>query len=62
MPILPNTESSLLVRTSFADEEAWLDALSVVLTETEDGFKAYVEVVGDKSWENADWGCFGKLL
>lgn len=56
MPILPNTENSLLVRTSFADEEAWLDALSVVLTENEDGFKAYVEVVDDKSWENADWG------
>lgn len=55
MPILPKTENSLLVRTSFADEKAWLDALSVVLTENEDGFRAYVEVVDDPAWENVDW-------
>lgn len=55
MPILPKTENSLLVRTSFADEKAWLDALSVVLTENEDGFSAYVEVIADNAWENADW-------
>lgn len=55
MPILPKTENSLLVRTSFADEKAWLDARSVVLSENEDGFRAYVEVVDDPAWENADW-------
>lgn len=55
MPILPKTENSLLVRTSFADEKAWLDALSVVLTENKDGFRAYVEVIDDNAWENADW-------
>jgi hypothetical protein len=55
MPFLPKTENSLLVRTSFADEKAWLDARSVVLSENEDGFRAYVEVVDDPAWENADW-------
>jgi hypothetical protein len=55
MPILPSTENSLLVRTSFADAKAWANALSVVLTENEDGFRAYVEVVDDNAWENADW-------
>ncbi|AOT02598.1 DUF6924 domain-containing protein [Arthrobacter sp. U41] len=55
MPILPSTENSLLVRTSFADAEAWADALSVVRTENEDGFRAYVEVVDDNAWEDADW-------
>lgn len=55
MPILPKTEDSVLVRTSFADETAWLDALSVVMTENEDGFRAYVEVVDDPAWENVEW-------
>ncbi|MFK0072212.1 DUF6924 domain-containing protein [Arthrobacter woluwensis] len=55
MPILPKTENSVLVRTSFADEKAWLDAISVVLTENEDGFRAYVEVVDDSAWENVEW-------
>lgn len=41
--------------TSFADEKAWLDALSVVLTENEDGFRAYMEVVDDPAWEIVDW-------
>ena len=55
MPILPSTENSLLVRTSFADAKAWADALSVVMTENEDGFRAYVEVVDDSAWEHAAW-------
>ena len=55
MPILPSTENSLLVRTSFADDKAWADALSIVLTENEDGFRAYVKVVDDNGWENAGW-------
>jgi hypothetical protein len=55
MPILPSTENSLLVRTSFADAKAWADALSVVLTENEDGFRAFVEVVDDNAWEDAGW-------
>lgn len=54
MPVLPKTESSLLVRTTFADERAWLDVVSVVLTENDDGFRAYVEVVDDPVWENVD--------
>jgi hypothetical protein len=55
MPIPSNTENSLLIRTCFVDERAWLDALSVVLTENEDGFRAYVEVVDDTAWEDAGW-------
>ena len=55
MPILPSTENSLLVRTCFADAKAWADALSAVMTENEDGFRAYVEAVDDNAWEAADW-------
>ena len=55
MPILPSTENSLLVRTSFADATAWADALSVVMTENEDGFRAYVDVVDDSAWDGVSW-------
>ncbi|POH72146.1 hypothetical protein CVS27_16765 [Arthrobacter glacialis] len=55
MPILPSTENSLLVRTAFSDAKAWAGALAAVQTENEDGFRAYVEVIDDISWENADW-------
>ncbi|GIU56993.1 hypothetical protein [Arthrobacter sp. NicSoilC12] len=54
MPI-PSGENSLLVRTSFANDKAWADALSIALSENEDGFRAYVQVVDDSAWENADW-------
>ncbi|MEW9870827.1 hypothetical protein [Arthrobacter sp. HS15c] len=55
MPILSSTANSLLVRTSFADARAWADALSVVLTQNEHGFRTYVEVVDDNAREEADW-------
>lgn len=48
MPILPSTENSLLVRTNFADAKAWADALSVVLTENEDG--SCFSVSGSGRW------------
>jgi hypothetical protein len=55
MLILPRTGDSLLVRTAFGNEDAWVDALSTVLTETEDGFRAYVKVVDDIAWDRVGW-------
>lgn len=55
MLLLPTSDNSLVVRTTFSDEERWEDALSVVLTENEDGFRAYVEVVDDSAWDGASW-------
>lgn len=55
MLILPSTEDSLLVRTTFGNEDAWVDALSTVLTENEDGFRAYVKVVDDIAWDRVGW-------
>lgn len=55
MLILPSTQSSLLVRTAFDNEQAWADALSTVLSKNEDGFRAYVTVVDDIGWEGVDW-------
>lgn len=55
MLILPSTEDSVVVRTTFVNEEAWADALSVVLTENADGFRAYVKVVDDIAWDGVGW-------
>ncbi|MCW3767341.1 hypothetical protein OCL88_12715 [Paenarthrobacter sp. PAE-2] len=54
MSTLPSSKDSLLIRTNFSDAEAWSDALSVVLTENDDGFRAYVEIVDDSAWNNAE--------
>jgi hypothetical protein len=55
MLILPSTEDSLLVRTTFGNEDAWMDALSTVLSENDDGFRAYVKVVDDIAWDQVGW-------
>lgn len=52
---LPIAGNSLLVRTTFSDKERWEDALSVVLKENEDGFRAYVDVVDDSAWDGVLW-------
>ncbi|WP_256127740.1 hypothetical protein [Arthrobacter sp. SDTb3-6] len=38
-----------------SDEERWEDALSVVLAENGDGFRAYVDVVDDSVWDGVSW-------
>ena len=55
MPTLPSSKDSLLIRTNFSDAEAWSAALTVVFTENDDGFRAYVEIVDDSAWNNAEW-------
>lgn len=51
VPILPNTDDSLLLRTAFADKAAWIGAMSAATSPDEDGFRAYVRVVDDKGWD-----------
>jgi hypothetical protein len=41
------------VRTYFADAAAWHAARSAALSENDDGFRAYVAVVDDPSWDGA---------
>jgi hypothetical protein len=55
MRLLPNTNDSLLVRTAFDDEDAWIEASAAATASNEDGFRAYVEVIDDKVWEGAGW-------
>lgn len=54
MSTLPVSDRSLLVRTDFSDEAAWLAMLAVVSTETADGFRAYVDIVDDEHWRDAN--------
>lgn len=56
MSRLPSSENSLLVRTTFHDDDAWTDLLAAVASETSDGFRAYVEVVDDDAWTGASAG------
>lgn len=44
-----------MVRTGYTDNQGWSDLQSVVVSENEDGFRAYVEVVDDIAWEDAGW-------
>lgn len=55
MTSLPSTDDSLLVRTDFGDESAWLRTREAALAENEDGFRAYVAVVDEPSLDTASW-------
>ncbi|MGC7151363.1 DUF6924 domain-containing protein [Paenarthrobacter ureafaciens] len=55
VPVLPNTDDSLLIRTAFADKAAWIGAMSAATSPDEDGFRAYVRVVDDKGWDGVGW-------
>ena len=55
LPSLPTSSSSLLVRTDFTSDEAWDRVREEALRENEDGFRAYVEPVSDRAFEQATW-------
>jgi len=55
MASLPATDDSLLVRTDFGDQSAWVRTREAALAENEDGFRAYVVVVDEPSLANASW-------
>jgi hypothetical protein len=55
MPTLPDTVT-LLVRTDFADDDAWDQVRDEATREYgPDGFRAYIEPVSDPRWANAPW-------
>jgi hypothetical protein len=55
MPILPG-RGTLLVRTDFANDDAWDLVRDEATREYEpDGFRAYVEPVSDPQWADAAW-------
>lgn len=56
MSTLPRSNSSLLVRTEFTDDQAWQQVVSEAAQINEDGFTAYFEPVSDRAFDGAPWG------
>ena len=52
---LPSTEASLLVRTDFTDGVAWEKTRAASLAESDEGSRAYLQVVDDATLGEADW-------
>jgi hypothetical protein len=55
MPALPRSNSSLLVRTDFTDDDASQQVSDDALRENQDGFRAYLELVSDHAFAEARW-------
>ena len=55
MPILPERNCSLLVRTDFTRDDAWQQVADQATRENDDGFQAYVEPVSDPAFDRASW-------
>ncbi len=51
MPLIARTSGAVVVRTDFSDDEVWTEVLVAMLAETDEGFRAYVEIVDDKVFE-----------
>jgi hypothetical protein len=55
MRMLPAGNCSLLVRTDFTSEQAWHAVSAEAQAECDEGFRAYIEPVSDRAFEDASW-------
>lgn len=56
MPSLPRLDdSSFLVRTDFANDDAWQELSDEAQQENQDGFRAYLVPVSDPAFDHLDW-------
>jgi len=55
VPILPERNCSLLVRTDFTSDGVWQQVADEATQENEDGFRAYAEPVSDPAFDAASW-------
>jgi hypothetical protein len=51
VPILPQSNVSLVVRTHFGDDEAWQHVCEEIARPSDEGFTANVEFVSDRAFE-----------
>lgn len=51
MKKLPKTENSLLLRTDFADDAAWIAVCEAVQAPTEEGYQAHVDCISDRDYD-----------
>ena len=52
---LPSTQDSSLVRSDFTDDRAWRAAEEAALAESDDGFRAFVEVIDAPQFADSTW-------
>jgi hypothetical protein len=55
VPILPQRNCSLLVRTDFTSDDSWQQVADEATRQNEDGFRAYAEPVSDPAFAAAGW-------
>jgi hypothetical protein len=55
MPTLPESGIALLVRTDFADNDAWRALCRKVAEPSDEGFTANVDPVSDPAFDGAEW-------
>jgi hypothetical protein len=55
MPVLPRSDTSLLVRTDFTSDNSWQQVSNEAQRENESGFRAYLEPVNDPTFDHANW-------
>ena len=55
VPALPRMDSSLLVRTDFASDDAWQQLSDEAQLENQDGFRAYLVPVSDPAFDQLGW-------
>jgi Domain of unknown function (DUF6924) len=51
VPRIGHTTQAVVVRTDFSDEECWRAVREEMLAETEEGFRAYVDIVEDPGFD-----------
>ncbi len=54
MPRIGHTDNAVVVRTDFSSQQSWLAVREQMLAETDDGFRAYVEIVDDVDFDGAE--------
>jgi hypothetical protein len=54
LPRIGHTTQALVVRTDFSDEECWRAVCEQMLAETDEGFRAYIDIVEDPAFDRAD--------
>jgi hypothetical protein len=54
VPCIGHTDSAVVIRTDFSSQQSWLAVQEQMLAESDEGFRAYVEIVDDEGFEGSE--------
>jgi hypothetical protein len=54
VPCIGHTDSAVVIRTDFSSQQSWLAVQEQMLAESDEGFRAYVEIVEDEGFEGSE--------